>query len=285
MNLVDTHCHLDFPQFDADRAAAWARAQAAGVTLLINPGTDLPSSRRAVALAEGYPGIYAAVGVHPHDAATLGEAELAELRGLAMHPKVVAIGEIGLDYYRDLSPRPQQRAAFEAQLGLAADMGLPVVVHQREAAADVLAALRACLHLSVRHKWVGRPSPGSAPAPARTAGAVQAGGVLHAFSGDLAMAEEAVAWGFYIGIAGPLTFANARQLPEVVGWAPADRLLLETDAPYLAPHPHRGQRNEPAYLRLTAGRLADLRGLSPDAVALQTTDNARRLFRLDTNHG
>jgi len=256
MDLVDTHCHLDFPQFDADRAAVWERAGAAGVIVLIDPGTDLPSSRRAISLAEQHQGIYAAVGVHPHDAASLDEPALAELRRLAAHPKVVAIGEIGLDYARDLSPRDRQRAAFEAQLGLAAELSLPVIVHQREAAADVLAALRG---------WAGQPEPG---------------GVLHAFSGDLDMARQAVDWGFYIGIAGPLTFTNARQLPEIAGWAPAGRLLLETDAPYLTPHPHRGQRNEPAYLRLTAQRLAELRRISPDELARQVTDNARRLFRL-----
>jgi TatD DNase family protein len=256
MDLVDTHCHLDFPQFDADRAAVWERARAAGVTALINPGTDLLSSRRAILMAEQYPGIYAAVGVHPHEAASLDEPVLAELRRLAAHPKVVAIGEIGLDYYRDLSPRARQRAAFEAQLELAAELGLPIVVHQREAAADLLAALR---------PRAGRPEPG---------------GVLHAFSGDLAMAQQVVAWGFYIGVAGPLTFTNARQLPEIAGWAPADRLLLETDAPYLTPHPHRGQRNEPAHLRLIAQRLADVRHLPLNRLARQVTDNARRLFRL-----
>jgi TatD DNase family protein len=264
MGLIDSHCHLDFPQFDADRDEVLARAVEAGVTAIINPGADLESSRRAVALAERYDNVYAAVGVHPHDASTLDPQVLAELRQLAAHPKVVAIGEIGLDYYRDLSPRPQQRAAFDAQLALAADLKLPVIVHQREAAADVsptcvgdvLAALRA---------WAAGSHPG---------------GVLHAFSGDEAMADEAVTLGFFIGLGGPLTYKNARRLPELVPHLPLDRLLLETDAPYLPPHPYRGQRNAPAYLVLVAQRLAELRGLPLEVLARQVTENTRRVFRL-----
>jgi TatD DNase family protein len=207
--------------------------------------------------------------VHPHDASTLDQKALAELRQLAAHPKVVATGEIGLDYYRDLSPRPQQRAAFDAQLSLAADLNLPVIVHQREAAADVsptcvgdvLAALRA---------WAVEGHPG---------------GVLHAFSGDEAMADEAVALGFFVGLGGPLTFTNARRLPEIVPRLPLDRLLVETDAPYLPPHPYRGQRNEPAYLVLVAQRLAELRGLPIEALVSQVTENTRRGFRLGVGVG
>ena len=256
MGLIDSHCHLDFPQFDADRDEVLARAVEAGVTALINPGADLESSRRAVALAEQYENVYAAVGVHPHDASTLDDPALAELRQLAAHPKVVAIGEIGLDYYRDLSPRPQQRAAFDAQLALAADLNLPVIVHQREAAMDVLAALRA---------WASAGHPGC---------------VLHAFSGDEAVAGEAVALGFFVGLGGPLTFTNARRLAEIVPRLPLDRLLVETDAPYLAPHPYRGRRNEPAYVVLVAQRLAELRGLPLETVTRQVTENTRRAFRL-----
>ena len=259
--MIDSHCHLDFPQFDADRDEVLARSRAAGVTALVNPGADLESSRRAVAMAERRTAIYAAVGVHPHDATTLDGPALAELRQLAAHPKVVAIGEIGLDYYRDLSPRDRQRAAFDAQLALAAELNLPVIVHQREAAADVLAALRA---------W---------------AGGGHSGCVLHAFAGEEAMADEAVAQGFYLGLGGPLTYRNARRLPEIVPRLPLERLLLETDAPYLPPHPYRGQRNEPAYLALVAHRLAELRALPLETLANQVTENTRRAFRLKPDTG
>jgi TatD DNase family protein len=259
--LIDSHCHLDFPQFDADRDEVLTRSAAAGVTALINPGADLESSRRAVALAERHAAIYATVGIHPHDATTLDGSALAELRQLAAHPKVVAIGEIGLDYYRDLSPRDRQRAAFEAQLDLAAELNLPVIVHQREAAADVLAALRA---------WAAGGHPGC---------------VLHAFAGEGAVADEAVAQGFYLGIGGPLTYRNARRLPEIVPHLPLERLLLETDAPYLPPHPYRGQRNEPAYLALVAHRLAELRALPLETVASQVTENTRQAFRLKPGTG
>jgi TatD DNase family protein len=227
------------------------------VTGLINPGADLESSRRAVALAECHDQVYAAVGIHPHDASTLDETTLDELRRLAGHPKVVAIGEIGLDYYRDLSPRPQQLAAFEAQLALATEQDLPVIIHQREAAADVMAILR---HWHI-------------DSPARRAA------VLHAFSGDLAIAGEAAELGFYIGVAGPVTFRNARQLRDIIPRVPVDHLLIETDAPYLTPHPHRGERNEPAYLPLIAERLAGLVGLPVQVLAARLAENARRLFR------
>ena len=263
MGLIDTHCHLDSDRFDADREAVLERAAAAGVSILIDPGADLESSRRAVGLAHRCERVFAAVGIHPHEASTLDDGALDELRRLAAHPKVVAVGEIGLDYYRDLSPRPQQRSAFEAQLALAAELHLPVIVHQREAAADVMAVLKA---------WAGGGLDG-------------ARGVLHAFSGDLAMAQEAVALRFFIGVAGPVTFQNARRLAEIVSQLPVDRLLIETDAPYLAPHPHRGQRNEPAHLPLVAGRVAELVGLPLDALAVTLAENARRLFRLPAPGG
>jgi TatD DNase family protein len=256
--LIDTHCHLDFEQFDSDRDRVLELAAAAGVTKLINPGTDLPSNRRAVALAGRYDHVFAAVGIHPHEASTLDEETLDELRRLAANPKVVAIGEIGLDYYRDLSPRPQQRAAFDAQLALAAELSLPVIIHQREAAQDVMAALK---------QWCSHAPGGSS-------------GVLHAFSGDLAMAKEAVALGFCIGVAGPVTFQNARRLPEIIPQLPVDHLLVETDAPYLTPHPYRGQRNEPSYLPLVARRVAELLGLPLDVLSRQVTDNASRLFSI-----
>jgi TatD DNase family protein len=257
--MIDTHCHLDFPHFDEDRDEVLVRAVDAGVTAVINPGTDLESSRRAVALTERYDNVYAAVGVHPHDASTLGHQTLFELRQLAAHPKVVAIGEIGLDYYRDLSPRAQQRTAFESQLALAADRDLPVIIHQRESETDVTVALR---------DWAGGGHPGC---------------VLHAFSGDQAMADEAVSLGFYIGVGGPLTWRKPdRRLPEIIAHLPLGCLVVETDAPYLTPHPNRGKRNEPAYVVLVAERLAQLCGLSFNELSRQVTRNALRLFRLSS---
>jgi TatD DNase family protein len=259
--LVDTHCHLDFPQFSADREATLERARAAGIELIVNPAADMESSRRAVALAERYPDVYAAVGIHPHDATSLDGATLAELRALARHPKVVAIGEIGLDYYRDLSPRPAQEVAFRRQLELAAELGKPVIIHDRDAHEDVVRIL---------DEW----------SEARGSTAEQPAGVLHAFSGDRALAEAAFRWGFMVSLGGPLTFQNARRLQELVRELPLAHLVVETDAPYLSPHPYRGQRNEPARVRLVAEVLAALQGLSLVEVSRQTTANARRLFRI-----
>jgi TatD DNase family protein len=259
-DLVDSHCHLDLPQFDADRDAVIARMAEGGVRYAINPGVDLASSHVAVALAQQHECIYAAVGIHPHDAKTLDAVALKELKQLAASPRVVAVGEIGLDYYRDLSPRDVQRRAFEAQLELAAELGLPVIVHDRDAHADMLATLRHwCSSLVTRHSSVG---------------------VLHSFSGDVTMAEQAVAMGFYIGVSGPVTYKNAYRLRDVVRAVPLERLLIETDAPYLTPHPHRGQRNEPAYVRRVAQAVADVRGLTLEQVAAQTTANAGVLFGL-----
>lgn len=258
MRLIDTHAHLDFPQFDADREAVIQRAQAAGVELILNVGADLESSRAAVALAEEYDCLYAAVGVHPHEAKKLDGAALAALRRLATHPKVVAVGEIGLDFYRDLSPRDVQRRAFQAQLAWAGRLGKPVIIHDREAHDEVL---------SILTDWV------AATPECR-------GGVFHCFSGDLAMARRAVALGFYLGVDGPITYQNARKLLEIVEWLPLDRLLIETDCPYLTPHPHRGERNEPAYVRLVAGRIAALKGIPVEELAEITRANASRLFGL-----
>jgi TatD DNase family protein len=245
------------PQFDADREAVIARAAENGITHIINPGVDVPSSRAAVELARQHKSFYAAVGVHPHDAKTLGTDGLGHLKSLAQSGKVVAIGEIGLDYYRNLSPRDVQRRAFQAQLELATDLGLPVIVHDREAHDDVLAILK-----DWRVQW------------SRTVG------VLHSFSGDVALAESVLALGFYIGVSGPVTYRNADRLREVVRAAPLERLLIETDAPYLAPHPHRGQRNEPGYVRLVAQAIAEIKHLSREQVTTQTGVNACVLFGL-----
>jgi TatD DNase family protein len=262
LTLVDTHAHLDFSKFDDDRAAAIDRARAAGVAAIVNVGVDLNSSRRAVRLAEQYESIYAAVGMHPHDAKKLDGATLAELRELAQKPTVVAVGEIGLDYYRDLSPREVQRRAFQAQLAWAAKLGKPVIIHDRDAHEEIMNTLT---------KWAQGLT--SSTLSGRL-------GVLHTFSGDLDMAKRAIDLGFYISISGPVTYRNARQLPEIVRALPLDRLLVETDCPFLAPEPHRGKRNEPAYTRLVAKRIAELKGIPFDDLARATTTNAHRLFKL-----
>jgi len=271
IDLVDSHCHLDAPQFDADRDAVIARMAESGVRYAVNPGVDLPSSRAAVALALRQHGcIYAAVGIHPHEAKTLDAVTLKELKQLAASPRVAAVGEIGLDYYRDLSPRDVQRRAFEAQLELAAELDLPVIVHGRNpqgassAHDDVLAVLR---------DWRT-----SLHAPRSTLH--EHPGVLHSFSGDVAMAEQVVALGFFIGVSGPVTYRNADRLRDVVRAVPLERLLIETDAPYLTPQPRRGQRNEPAYVRRVAQAVADVRDLILEQVADQTTANACVLFGL-----
>jgi TatD DNase family protein len=254
--LIDSHCHLHFTSFDVDRDQVLDRAKQAGITVIINPGINLEDSRAVIALAEKIPNLYAAIGFHPNDAENFGQAALAELRTLAQHPKVVAIGEIGLDYYWDKAPRPTQRQVFEQQLLLATELNKPVIIHQREATADTMAVLRV---------WAAEAQPGL---------------VLHSFSGDQAMADEAIALGFYLGITGPITFKNAQTLREVVAAVPLERLLVETDAPFLTPHPWRGQRNEPAYVKLVAERIAELHRLPLAQVAPILTKNTLTLFRL-----
>jgi TatD DNase family protein len=260
--LIDTHVHLDLRQFDDDRDAVLARAWQAGVATIVTIGIDLETSRAAVALAEDDERIFATVGFHPHDARTADAAALAELRELARHPQVVAVGEMGLDFYRDRSPRDVQRHVFRQQLRIAAELGKPVVIHDRQAHAETLEILR---------QWVieSQPQPG------------EHRGVFHCFSGDLAMAQAAIELGFFIGVDGPITYRNARELPGIVKALPMDRLLVETDAPFLTPHPHRGQRNEPAYVRLVAEKIAHLKNLSLEEVAQTTTANAQALFQLD----
>ncbi len=257
MFFVDTHCHLDFEAFDADRAEVIARAVAAGVTRLIIPAVDLANSAAALALATGYPGVYAAVGIHPNSTAVCPAEWLSALRALAGQPGVVAIGEIGLDYYWQESPPAIQQAALAAQLALAAELNLPVIIHNREAGPDVIHALT------------------ESPAARR-----ERAGVLHSFSADRELARQALDLGFYLGFTGPLTYKNADDLRAVAAFAPLDRLLLETDAPFLPPQPRRGRRNEPAYVIYVAERLAALRGCSLEAIAAATTANALRLFGL-----
>ncbi len=262
--LVDTHCHLDFERFAADRQEVIARAEAAGVWRMVTLGVDVSSSRAAVALARQYPSVFAAVGVHPNDAGRVwqDEATLQELRLLAADPKVVAIGEIGLDYYRDITPRRIQWKVLRAQLTLAAQLNLPVSLHNRESTSDLLALVG---------EWVADLRAQGHPLADHP-------GVWHAFGGDEGEAQRALELGFFLGIGGPVTFKNAPDRRRVVAALPLERLLIETDAPFLAPHPHRGKRNEPAYVRLVAEKIAEVQGRPLAEVARQTTENARILF-------
>lgn len=262
--LVDSHCHLMLDHFEPDLDRVLERAQAAGVGALVLPGIDLETSRTAVQMAESDDRLYAAVGIHPHSASSwFPEAERA-MRGLAASPAVVAIGEIGLDYHRAHSSREEQRRAFRAQLELARELGLPVIVHNRDATEDVLSELEA---------W-------TASLPAHLEGH---SGVLHAFRPDQTNAERAASLGFYLGIGGPITYRGARAERQAAASLPLDRLLIETDSPYLPPQPHRGQRNEPAFLPLVAATLAEAVGVPVARLSEATTANAIRLFKW--NHG
>lgn len=269
--LVDSHCHLDLKQFDEDRDQVLARASAAGVQLIINPGIDLAHSRRAIELAELHPAVYAAVGVHPTSSGDFDdERTIAQLRELASHPKVVAIGEIGLDYHWKTVAPAQQQSAFVAQLELAAEVGLPVIIHSRESNDDVANTLRA---------WATSEAVKQSPLGARPFW-----GVLHAFSGDLALAQEAYDWHFLLSLGGPVTFKNARALQALVPQLRQDALMLETDAPYLTPHPFRGKRNEPANVVLPCEKIAELCSTTPAAIAEITTRTALRFFGLEDYH-
>ena len=262
--LVDSHCHLDMEQFDADRAAVLERAQANGVNRIINPGIDLVHCRQAIDLADQQPQVYAAVGIHPNSSAGFSEQTLIQLRRMVDHPKVVAIGEIGLDYHWDTVPRQQQAQAFRAQLELAAELGLPVIIHNREASTDLAKILQ---------EWAASAQTRNSPLAQKPFW-----GVLHAFSGDAALAQAARSWNFALGLGGPITFRNARALHELAPQLDLDRLMLETDAPWLAPHPFRGKRNEPAYVALVAERLAELLAMSVKEIAARTTAVAFEIF-------
>lgn len=265
--LVDSHCHLDIEHFAADRAEVVQRARAAGVRAIVNPAIDLDGLPALLHLAQATPEVYAAVGVHPNSSAGFGPAHLEALHGFAAQPKVVAVGEIGLDYYWELVEPAAQWAAFEQQLELAADLGLPVIVHCRDANDDVAAVLRS---------WVAGAAFRASPLARH-----RFAGVLHAFAGDLALAEEAYGWGFVVGLGGPVTFRNARALHALAPQLRLDRTVIETDAPYLTPHPFRGRRNEPAYVALVAEQLAALHRLTVDEVAQATTAVAAELFGLE----
>ncbi len=254
--LIDTHCHLD-PAYFADPDAAMDRARAVGVGsfVVIGVGRDLAPARHAVALARRLPSqVAAVVGVHPHDATSLTDEAYAELAELARAPEVVAVGEIGLDYHYDHSPRDVQRAAFARLIGLAKEVHKPIVIHTREAAADTLEVMAA-------------------------EGARDVGGVIHCFSEDRAFAERALEMGFDLSFSGIVTFKSAASVHDVAAWAPLDRILVETDSPYLAPMPMRGKACEPAYVAHTAARVAALRKMSLGDLANATTANAERCFR------
>lgn len=256
MILFDTHAHLDFDDFDADREACLERARAAGVVNILNVGFELDSSRRAVALAAAHDLVYAAAGVHPHVAAEVPSNYLEQLEQLAAQPKVVALGEMGLDYFRNRSPMAEQKDVFRAQLALAKRLNLPVIIHDREAHGDLM---------DILHR--------DGPFPA--------GGVIHCYSGSWEMAKVCMSLGFYISIAGPVTFPKSARLKDVAARVPSDRLLVETDAPYLTPMPHRGKRNESAYVRFTLLEVARLRKEKAEETAQICTANAKRLFRID----
>lgn len=253
--LVDTHCHLDFDRFDADRDEVVARAEAAGVARIVVPALDLENCRAVLDLAENYAGVYAAVGVHPNSTAEWSNDWVEKLRELAGHDKVVAIGEIGLDYHWDKSPPDVQKQAFEAQLTLASELDLPVIIHNRDADADVMAILGASAQSE-------RERPG----------------VLHSFSSSWDVAEQAIELGYYLGFTGPVTYKSADALRDVVARTPVDRILIETDAPFLTPQAHRGERNEPAYVMHVAEQIASVRDTSLNIVAAMTTENAACVF-------
>ncbi len=263
MRLFDSHTHLQLSQFDRDRTAVLDRAQDAGLVGLLVLGVDVASSEDAIALAEAEPGVHAAAGCHPHDADKMDEAALARLAELARHPRVVAVGEIGLDFYRNFSSRERQIEVFRQQLETAAELAKPVAVHCRNAQDELFPLLESWSRGLGGRLADGRPL-----------------GVMHYFSGDAELAQRYVDLGFLISLHSSVTYPNARQLQEVARRLPLEMLLVETDCPYGAPQSHRGQRNEPAYVAEAVAKIADLRGEPIERVAEQTTQNGLRLFGL-----
>ncbi|UCD72354.1 MAG: TatD family hydrolase [Syntrophobacterales bacterium] len=254
--LVDSHAHLGMPQFNRDRYEVIRRAIDAGVELIFTVGTDMRGCRKAIEIARGNEQVFAIIGIHPHNAKDANEATFSDLRALSKYVKVKAIGEIGLDFFRNISPKEIQIARFRQQIHLARELGLPIVVHARDAQKEALTILR-------------------------EEGAQETGGVFHCFSGGYDMAKDCMDLDFFISIPGTITFNNSSELREVIKKIPLDRILLETDCPFLTPMPFRGKRNEPAYVRITALKLAEVRGLRFDEVARITSKNVKRVFRLD----
>ncbi|MBN1368150.1 MAG: TatD family hydrolase [Dehalococcoidales bacterium] len=257
LNIIDTHAHLDMPQFDSDREAVIKRAVAAGVSRIITNGIDLESSREAIKLAERYSSVYATVGFHPQDAGKMQPGDIDKLAGLAKNTRVVAIGEIGLDYYREKTPRNVQLPVLKQLLGLSVDLNLPVVIHARHADRDMMEILK---------EWV--LSRNTIPENI---------GVVHCFSGDIVTAKRYLDLGFYLGFDAYIGYPSSR-IADVIKNIQIDRLLIETDCPFLPPQSHRGKRNEPSYLPLTLGTMASIRGELPERLAQQTSENALRLF-------
>ena len=254
--IWDTHAHLDDSVFTEDFQEVAERMKSSGISRVTNVGYDLPSSERSVKLAQDYDFIYAAIGIHPHNAAEAKEVTWERLLQLAKKQKVLAWGEIGLDYYRDLSPRSVQKEVFIQQIKLANEVGLPIVIHNRDAHQDVLEIVKA-------------HTP-------------KYGGVFHCYSGSWEMAKVLLNLGFYVSFAGPVTYKNARHTVEVVGQAPMDRILVETDSPYLTPEPRRGKRNEPTYVREIVKKIAEIKNLPFEDIAFRTMRNAETIFKLDS---
>jgi len=255
LTLFDTHAHLNDDQFAQDMSQVIFRAHKEGVRNIAVVGFDLPSSIESIRIAKEYKGIFAVVGIHPHDAVTLDEKTLEKLTALAQESEVVAIGEIGLDYYHNLSPVEAQKKAFCTQIRLAKQLRLPIVVHDRDAHGDTMEILK--------QEQAG-----------------ENGGILHCFSGSWEMACQCLSMGFYISFAGPVTFSNANRLRDIAGRIPLDRLLVETDCPYLSPHPFRGKRNEPARVRNVVEKIAEIRGMHIERLMEAVTANAFQVYRI-----
>jgi len=255
--LVDSHAHIDMPIFSNDRDQVLARAHRQGVRAIVNAGSDLQSSRSSLQITQHYPDVFIAIGFHPNRAAIMREGDIKLLAELAGNPKVVAIGETGLDFYRKTSPRQRQLEVFQQQLELAAELSLPVIIHCRQAHEEVL---------NILAQWV------------KSSGNKR--GVMHCFSGDMKLARRYIELGFMISLAGPVTYPSARDGVEVARELPLDKLLVETDSPFLAPQLHRGRRNEPSYVSLIVDRIAQLRGIPTELIAQATAQNAINLFRL-----
>jgi TatD DNase family protein len=253
--LIDTHAHLDLKEFGGDREEVLKRSAEGGVAAIINASFDLASSRRSVAMARKHGWIYALAGIHPHDSGQAPGGYLDELRDLAKNPEVVALGEMGLDYFRDRSPRPVQQKVFREQLALARELDIPVVIHDRDAHGDLMNILN-------------------------KDGVPRRGGVMHCYSGSWEMARECMKKGFYISIAGPVTYPTSARLKDIAARLPLDRLLIETDCPFLTPRARRGKRNEPAYVRYVAEEIAWLREMPLDRLAEATSENAARIFNI-----
>lgn len=259
LSIVDTHAHLDMKEFDKDREEVIARALKASVTTIITVGIDLESSKKAIGLAESHPQILAAVGIHPNDSSSVKKEDIVKLAEMAKHPKVVAIGETGLDFYRNYSPHEKQIEVLKWQLDLAVELNLPIIIHCRQAEKAMLNLLR---DWTLNNK--GQPEKGR--------------GVIHCFNGDSNAARQYLDMGFYISLGGYIGYPASKNTHSVIKFIPPDRLLVETDCPFLPPQAYRGKRNEPAYVAITAGVLAQIRGMPLETVARETTQNALRLF-------